>query len=68
MSLCEGCASILNTELLMYSCFVVGVGVGEATVVSSHCGNQPKEVHAPQVSSYGIQDFVYNIIFCLILG
>ena len=52
----------------MYPCFVVDLGVGEATVVSSHCGNQPKEVHAPQVSSYGIRDFVYNIIFCLILG
>ena len=32
--------------------FVVGVGEGEATVVLSHCGNQPKEVHAQQVSSW----------------
>ena len=51
----------------MYSCFVVGLGVGEATVVSSHCGNQPKEVHAPQVSSCVIQDFFCYLIICYLL-
>ena len=32
--------------------FVVGVGVGETTVVLNNYENQPKEVHAQQVSSY----------------
>ena len=36
--------------MLMYSFFVEGVGVGEQAGVSRRLGNQPKEVHAQQVS------------------